>query len=112
MLATGLGLLAAIPATIFYNKFSSEVNKQAQRLEDQTRLRQLSADNQRLRQLLQLRSQLGNELLAPVISRDPGGWWQQLQAAAIGSSSGSSSCSVSGRRQRRQQLWLQRQQLR
>ena len=52
--------------------------KQAQRLEDQTRLRQLTADNQRLRQLLQLRSQSGNELLAPVISRDPGGWWQQL----------------------------------
>ena len=52
--------------------------RQAQRLEDQTRLRQLSADNQRLRQLLQLRSPLGQELLAPVISRDPGGWWQQL----------------------------------
>ena len=27
------GLAAAIPATIFYNKFSAEVNKQAQRLE-------------------------------------------------------------------------------
>jgi len=52
--------------------------RQAQRLEDQTRLRQLSADNQRLRELLQLRSQLPKELLAPVISRDPGGWWQQL----------------------------------
>ena len=52
--------------------------KQAQRLEDQTRLHQLNADNQRLRQLLQLSSQSKNELLAPVISRDPGGWWQQL----------------------------------
>src|SRR3974377_679646 len=31
--ATAIGLVAAIPATIFYNKFSSEVNKQAQRLE-------------------------------------------------------------------------------
>jgi len=27
------GLIAAIPATIFYNKFVSEVNRQAQRLE-------------------------------------------------------------------------------
>jgi biopolymer transport protein TolQ len=33
LFATTIGLAAAIPATIFYNKFSSEVNKQAQRLE-------------------------------------------------------------------------------
>jgi biopolymer transport protein TolQ len=33
LFATALGLIAAIPATIFYNKFSTEVNKQAQRLE-------------------------------------------------------------------------------
>jgi biopolymer transport protein TolQ len=33
LLATAMGLIAAIPATIFYNKFSNEVNKQAQRLE-------------------------------------------------------------------------------
>jgi biopolymer transport protein TolQ len=33
LFATAIGLAAAIPATIFYNKFSSEVNKQAQRLE-------------------------------------------------------------------------------
>jgi biopolymer transport protein TolQ len=33
LFATAIGLFAAIPATIFYNKFSSEVNKQAQRLE-------------------------------------------------------------------------------
>src|SRR5579871_1914664 len=33
LFATAVGLIAAIPATIFYNKFSSEVNKQAQRLE-------------------------------------------------------------------------------
>jgi len=31
--ATAIGLIAAIPATIFYNKFTSEVNRQAQRLE-------------------------------------------------------------------------------
>jgi biopolymer transport protein TolQ len=33
LFATAVGLIAAIPATIFYNKFSAEVNKQAQRLE-------------------------------------------------------------------------------
>jgi len=33
LFATAIGLVAAIPATIFYNKFSSEVNKHAQRLE-------------------------------------------------------------------------------
>ena len=33
LFATAIGLAAAIPATIFYNKFSAEVNKQAQRLE-------------------------------------------------------------------------------
>ena len=33
LLATAIGLAAAIPATIFYNKFVSEVNKQSQRLE-------------------------------------------------------------------------------
>jgi biopolymer transport protein TolQ len=33
LFATAIGLVAAIPATIFYNKFSSDVNKHAQRLE-------------------------------------------------------------------------------
>jgi biopolymer transport protein TolQ len=33
LFATAIGLIAAIPATIFYNKFTGEVNKQAQRLE-------------------------------------------------------------------------------
>lgn len=33
LFATALGLLAAIPATIFYNKFNAEVAKQASRLE-------------------------------------------------------------------------------
>jgi len=31
--ATAIGLVVAIPATIFYNKFASEVNKHAHRLE-------------------------------------------------------------------------------
>jgi biopolymer transport protein TolQ len=33
LLATAIGLVAAIPATIFYNKFSSEVNKLTTRLQ-------------------------------------------------------------------------------
>ena len=33
LFATAIGLIAAIPATIFYNKFISEVNRQAQRME-------------------------------------------------------------------------------
>jgi biopolymer transport protein TolQ len=33
LLATAIGLIAAIPETIFYNKFVWEVNRQAQRLE-------------------------------------------------------------------------------
>ena len=33
LFATAIGLVAAIPATIFYNKFVSEVNKQTQRME-------------------------------------------------------------------------------
>ena len=33
LFATAIGLVADIPATIFYNKFASEVNKQTQRLE-------------------------------------------------------------------------------
>jgi biopolymer transport protein TolQ len=33
LFATAIGLVAAIPATIFYNKFASDVNKQAHRME-------------------------------------------------------------------------------
>jgi biopolymer transport protein TolQ len=33
LFATAIGLIAAIPATIFYNKFSTEVSRQAARLE-------------------------------------------------------------------------------
>jgi biopolymer transport protein TolQ len=33
LFATAMGLIAAIPATIFYNKFTSEVGRQASRLE-------------------------------------------------------------------------------
>ena len=33
VLATAMGLVAAIPATLFYNKFISEVNRQSQQLQ-------------------------------------------------------------------------------
>jgi biopolymer transport protein TolQ len=33
LFATAIGLVAAIPATIFYNKFSSQVTRQASRME-------------------------------------------------------------------------------
>jgi biopolymer transport protein TolQ len=33
LFATAMGLVAAIPATIFYNKFANEVNRQTQRME-------------------------------------------------------------------------------
>ena len=55
--------------------------RSAQSLSDQTRLRQLDADNRRLRQLLGLQHQAG-QVSAPVISRDAGGWWQQLVIGA------------------------------
>lgn len=51
--------------------------KQAQRLEDQTQLQQLKADNDRLRAVLQL-PEGGGAVEAAVISRDFGGWWKQL----------------------------------
>lgn len=50
----------------------------AQQLGDQTRLAQLEADNQRLRQLLQLDRGDAALVGAAVISREPAGWWQQL----------------------------------
>jgi rod shape-determining protein MreC len=52
--------------------------RSAQSLNDQSRLRQLDADNRRLRGLLELQGRGGREVAAPVISRQAGGWWQQL----------------------------------
>lgn len=52
--------------------------RSAQNLSDQIRLRQLDADNRRLRELLELQGRAGREVSAPVISRQAGGWWQQL----------------------------------
>jgi len=56
----------------------SEWLRTAQRLDQQSRLRQLEADNQRLRQLLALKQQGGAAIAAPVIARPADGWWKQL----------------------------------
>lgn len=56
----------------------SEWLRSAQQLDQQVRLQQLEADNQRLRQLLELDRGAGNRVSAPVISRQAQGWWQQL----------------------------------
>jgi rod shape-determining protein MreC len=52
--------------------------RSAQRLDQQSRLGQLEADNQRLRRLLALQQQPGRARSAPVIARPAQGWWQQL----------------------------------
>jgi rod shape-determining protein MreC len=57
----------------------SEWLRSARRAEDQARLQALASDNDRLRQLLELRRANADQAVsAPVISRQSGGWWQQL----------------------------------
>lgn len=56
----------------------SEWLKAAQQLDQQSRLSMLEADNRRLREMLELQRASGQELSAPVISREAAGWWQQL----------------------------------
>jgi rod shape-determining protein MreC len=50
----------------------------ADQLDRQARLQQLDADNQRLRQLLDLDRADAGWVSAPVISRQAQGWWQQV----------------------------------
>jgi rod shape-determining protein MreC len=51
----------------------------AQRLDDQVRLRQLQTDNERLRNLLDLKQRSPERVAAPVIGRDAAGWWHTLR---------------------------------
>ena len=52
----------------------------AAQLQDQTRLRLLEQDNQRLRDLLALeQGSAAERISAAVISRRPDGWWQQIE---------------------------------
>ncbi len=52
--------------------------REAQKLDQQSRLEQLETDNRRLRQLLSLQQRSGASISAAVIARPAEGWWQQL----------------------------------
>ena len=56
----------------------SEWLRSAQKLDQQSRVLQLEADNRRLRQLLSLQQNAADAIAAPVIARPAEGWWQQL----------------------------------
>ena len=71
-------LYALVTRPFWPGSAQSEWLRSAQRLDQQTRLGQLEADNQRLRRLLALQQQPGPARSAPVIARPAQGWWQQL----------------------------------
>ena len=71
-------LYALVTRPFWPGTAQSEWLRSAQRLDQQSRLRQLEADNQRLRRLLALQQPAGPSLSAPVIARPAEGWWQQL----------------------------------
>jgi rod shape-determining protein MreC len=71
-------LYAAATRPFWPGSAQSEWLRSAQRLDQQSRLSQLAADNQRLRSLLALQQQPGPARSAPVIARPAQGWWQQL----------------------------------
>ena len=71
-------LYALVTRPFWPGSAQSEWLRSAQRLDQQTRLGQLEADNQRLRRLLALQHQVGPARSAPVIARPAQGWWQQL----------------------------------
>ncbi len=58
--------------------------RDAQRLDQQSRLSQLELENRRLRTLLELKQASPDQLTAPVISREQAGWWHQLVVGAGG----------------------------
>ena len=71
-------LYALVTRPFWPGSAQSEWLRSAQRLDQQSRLGQLEADNQRLRRLLALQQQPGPARSAPVIARPAQGWWQQL----------------------------------
>jgi rod shape-determining protein MreC len=71
-------LYALLSAPFWPGSAQQEWLQSAQKLSDQTQLAQLQQDNRRLRTLLDLSHAHPQLLMAPVISREPGGWWQQL----------------------------------
>jgi rod shape-determining protein MreC len=80
-LSKGAGVLdvyALLSRPFWPGTAQSEWLTAAQRLDHQSRLQQLEADNQRLRGLLDLERSNPALVGAPVISRQAEGWWQQL----------------------------------
>ncbi|MEB3235079.1 MAG: rod shape-determining protein MreC [Cyanobacteriota bacterium] len=71
-------LYALVSRPFWPGTAQAEWLRSAQRLDQQSRLRQLEADNQRLRQMLSLQQRGGATVAAPVIARPAMGWWQQL----------------------------------
>lgn len=73
-----LDLYALLSRPFWPGSAQSEWLTAAQRLDRQSRLQQLEADNRRLRRLLDLERGNPELVSAPVISRQAEGWWQQL----------------------------------
>lgn len=74
-----LDVYALLTRPLWPGSAQSEWLRQAQKLEQQTRLVALEEDNRRLRQLLKLQAgSAADSVTAVVISREAGGWWQQL----------------------------------
>lgn len=71
-------LYALVSRPFWPGPAQSEWLRSAQRLDQQSRLRLLEADNQRLRRLLSLQQTSAALVSAPVIARPATGWWQQL----------------------------------
>jgi rod shape-determining protein MreC len=71
-------LYALLSAPFWPGSAQQEWVQSAQQLSDQSQLALLRQDNRRLRTLLDLSHANPRLLMAPVISREPGGWWQQL----------------------------------
>lgn len=71
-------LYALVTRPFWPGSAQSEWLRSAQRLDQQSRLGQLEADNRRLRRLLALQQQSGPARSAPVIARPAQGWWQSL----------------------------------
>lgn len=71
-------LYALVSRPFWPGTAQSEWLRSADRLDQQSRLQQLEADNRRLRGLLALQQRGGPVLAAPVIARPATGWWQQL----------------------------------
>ncbi|MCP9849495.1 rod shape-determining protein MreC [Cyanobium sp. Morenito 9A2] len=71
-------LYALLSAPFWPGSAQKEWVTSAQQLSDQIQLAQLRLDNERLRTVLELNHANPRLVMAPVISREPGGWWQQL----------------------------------